>query len=80
MAATAATKKKSAPALPEPVEVTFTLLKEKETKGTYRWAEEPAEDGSVVIGQIYTRKDYFDGYVPSEEDTLTITIQVNQNS
>lgn len=74
----AAAKKDAAPAVPEPVELTFTL--ERETKGTYVWVEDEAEDGSVIIGKAYTKKAYFNGFVPDESTVLTVTLQVDQVS
>lgn len=68
--------KKAAPTLPEPVELTFTL--EKGTTGTWKWAEEAAEDGSVVVGPLYVKKPYFNGFVPDENTVMTVTIQVDQ--
>jgi K+-transporting ATPase c subunit len=75
MAATAA-KKPAAQVLPEPVELTFRL--NKETKGTWVFTEEEADDGSVVIGTEYVKKQYFNGFVPNENTVLTVTLQVDQ--
>lgn len=68
-------KKPAGPALPEPVELTFEL--DRSTPGTHVWAEVEAEDGSVVVGKMYTKKGYFGGYVPPEGSTITVTVQVN---
>lgn len=75
MAATA-TKKTAEPTPPEPVELAFTL--ERETKGTYVWSEEEAEDGSVIIGKLYTKKPHFGSYVPGENTVMTVVLQFDE--
>lgn len=73
---TTASKKAAEPQPPEPVELTFRT--DKETKGTWVFAEDEADDGSVIIGKVYLKKPYFEGFTPDENTVVTVTIQVDQ--
>lgn len=52
------------------VELEFT--KERETKNTIRYAEEPS-GGDVTVGTIYIRKEAFEDEVPPERLRVSIT-------
>lgn len=68
----AVAKKKAASKAAELVSPSFEADLEKETKNTYKFAEDEAETG-LVCGPIYVQKSSFDGVVPGR---IRVTIEV----
>ncbi len=53
-------------------EKTLTIVVEKETKNTVRFAERPEPGTPAIVGTIYVQKWAFPGPVPQ---TITVTIK-----
>lgn len=67
---TTTTRKAPARAQKAPQGVTVTLVQDRETKGTYRYAETGPDTGHV-IGTLYLRKRLFTGAAPEQ---ITVTV------
>jgi hypothetical protein len=55
-----------------PVLVTLDLVRDKETPGTFRFAEVVEEGKTPVVGTVYLRKSELDGKAPS---AIRVTVQ-----
>lgn len=69
----ASPSKKSAPAVTDSVNTTFTLV--KETKGALRYEQEGFDEGNMdatAIGTLYLRKAFFGAPYPQ---TIRVTVE-----